>query len=325
MKINIKLLFVFLFFVLSVFISLISGSSGISIKEFVNAFENAGIDRVILFDLRLPRLVLGFFVGGALSVCGVILQALFRNPLTEPYTLGISGGAALGVVFGILMGLSAFLPLMGFLGALVVILFVYGFSLKSGSINLNNMLLIGVMISFISSSLVLFIMALSDINRLHNIIFWMMGSLQWASLTSVYLIVFVSLFTLVVSFMFSLNLNAISVGEEDALSLGVNVELTKKVIFGISSLAVGSVVAFTGIIGFVGLVVPHFFRIVFSKDHRILLPLSFIGGGSFLVLCDSIGRTVVAPIELPVGVITGIIGGVIFIWVLLNSKRRFFK
>ncbi len=325
MKVKIKLLFVFIFFIASIFISLISGSSGISVKEIINAFKSGGIDRIILFDLRLPRLVLGFFVGGALSVCGVILQALFKNPLTEPYTLGISGGAALGVVFGILMGLSTFLPLMGFLGALLVIFFVYGFSIKSGKINLNNMLLIGVMISFISSSLVLFIIALSDVNRLHNIIFWMMGSLQWASSTSVYLIVSVSLLTLIVSFIFSLNLNAISIGEEDAISLGVDTELTKKIIFGISSLAVGSMVAFTGIIGFVGLVVPHFFRIVFSKDHRILIPLSFIGGGSFLILCDAIGRTIAAPIELPVGVITGIIGGIVFIWVLLNNKTGSFR
>ncbi len=310
------------FVILSIFISLCTGSEGFSVTTFLDALSKSDINRVILLDLRIPRVLVGFFVGGILSVAGAILQALFKNPLVEPYTLGISGGAALGVIGGMFLNLSVsfWLPFSGFCGAIFVMFLVYLFSIKRGYISLDKMLLIGVMVSFISSSLVLFVEALVSPAKLSSIVYWMMGSLQWVSREGLGVISFVSTIIFFVSFLFSVPLNALSLGEEDAIYLGVNVEKMKIVVFLMASLATGLSVAFVGIIGFVGLVVPHFFRITFSRDYRLLLPLSFFGGGSFLVLCDSLARSLVSPIELPVGVITGIIGGITFIWVLSRSR-----
>jgi len=317
-----KKLFLFTIFIFfSLIFSICTGSEGFSFSTFIHAVKNGGIDRTILLDLRLPRVAIGFCVGGILSVAGAILQAIFKNPLVEPYTLGISGGAALGVVFGMFLGVSVFfwLPFCGFLGALVVMFLVYLFSIKRGYVSLDKMLLVGVMISFISSSLVLFIEALVSPAKLSGIVYWMMGSLQWVSKTGLSIISILSVFVFFISYLFSIHLNAMSLGEEDAKYLGVDVEKIKIGVFLIASLATGLSVSYVGVIGFVGLVVPHFFRITFSRDYRILLPLAFFGGGSFLIICDSLARSIVSPIELPVGVITGIIGGSAFIWVL--SKR----
>ncbi len=316
-------LFVFsLFVLLSVILSLCTGSEGFSIHSVINALSVNGVDRVVFLDLRMPRVFVGFCVGGILSVSGAILQALFKNPLVEPYTLGISGGAALGVVAGMIAGVSyvLWLPVAGFFGAFFVMTVVYLFSLRKGFLALDKMLLIGVMTSFISSSLVLFVEALVSPEKLSSIVYWMMGSLQWVSKRGMDVIAIVSLLILTISFGLSVSLNALSLGEEDAVHLGVDVEKTKRAVFVIASLATGLSVAFVGIIGFVGLVVPHFFRITFGRDYRLLVPLSFFGGGSFLILCDAVARSIISPIELPVGVITGIIGGTTFIYVL--SKNR---
>ncbi len=320
MKTLTKLTILFIFLIVSLVFSLSCGDSGFSLKGLFEGLKGSGIEHVILFKLRLPRVVFGFFVGGALGVCGVILQALFRNPLTEPYTLGVSGGAALGVVVSFLLNLERWAPLSGILGSMVVVFSLYGFAVKRGRLSLDSLLLVGVMISFISSSMVLFVMAVSNPEKLHGIVFWMMGSLQWPTTLALWLVGLSSITAALVSFLFSWNLNALSISEEDAVYLGVNVEATKRIVFLVSSLAVGVSVSFAGIIGFVGLVVPHFFRITFSSDHRFLIPLSFFGGGSFLILCDAIARSAVAPVELPVGVITGIIGGLAFIWVFLKNR-----
>ncbi len=316
-------LFVFSIFVLlSIFLSLCTGSEGFSFHALINSLAVNGVDREIFINLRIPRVVVGFCVGGILSVAGAILQALFKNPLVEPYTLGISGGAALGVVTGMVLNLSfvLWLPITGFLGAVFVMVAVYFFSLKRGFIALDKMLLIGVMTSFISSSLVLFVEALVSPSKLSSIVYWMMGSLQWISKEGLDVIAASSLVILFVSFGLSVSLNAISFGEEDAIHLGIDAEKVKRMVFLVASLATGLSVAFVGVIGFVGLVVPHFFRITFGRDYRLLIPLSFFGGGSFLILCDAVARSIVSPIELPVGVITGIIGGTTFIYVL--SKNR---
>ena len=316
-------IFVFsLFVLLSIILSLCTGSEGFSIHSVINALFVKGVDRVIFLNLRIPRVVVGFCVGGILSVSGAILQALFKNPLVEPYTLGISGGAALGVVAGMVAEVSfvLWLPIAGFFGAFSVMTIVYIFSLQRGFLALDKMLLIGVMTSFISSSLVLFVEAIVSPAKLSSIVYWMMGSLQWVSKEGLDVIIIVSILILIVSFGLSVSLNALSFGEEDAIHLGVDVEKTKRLVFVVASLATGLSVAFVGIIGFVGLVVPHFFRITFGRDYRLLVPLSFFGGGSFLILCDAVARSIVSPIELPVGVITGIIGGTTFIYVL--SKNR---
>ncbi len=279
----------------------------------------------ILFNIRLPRILLGFAIGGALSLAGVLLQGMFRNPLVEPYTLGISGGAALGVSLNIILQLHRevgvfSLPLSGFLGAMFVILLLYFLSTRKEVLKIESLLLTGVMISFISSSLVMLIMAISRTEDLHGIIFWIMGSLEEPNGFLIELASLISILGLIISYCFSVHLNALSLGEEEALHLGINVEATKRYLFLLASLLTGFSVSVAGIIGFVGLVVPHFVRMVIGGDHRILLISSFLCGAAFLIFCDTLARTILPPSELPVGVITGILGGSLFVYAL--SKRQ---
>ncbi|MBN2406958.1 MAG: iron ABC transporter permease [Elusimicrobia bacterium] len=278
-------------------------------------------DYSILVHIRLPRILLGIFIGGALSLAGVMLQGMFRNPLVEPYTLGISGGAALGVGVCIVTGLSRLagmftLPFFGFAGAVSVIILVYTLSIRRGMLRAHGMLLTGVMISFISSSLMMLMMAVSKSEDLHGIVFWIMGSLEEPGGALILLTAAVSLAGLGASYMFCHELNAFSLGEEEARHLGVNVEIVKRMLFVISSLLTGVCVSVAGIIGFIGLVVPHFVRMLVGSDHRILLVSAYLSGAVFLVFCDTLSRTMLAPVELPVGVITGILGGILFVYAL---------
>lgn len=282
---------------------------------------------VILVNVRLPRILLAFAVGGALSLAGVVLQGLFRNPLVEPYTLGISGGASLGVCLAIVFGIGSWLghfmlPVFGFGGALLVILAIYALSIRRGMMDTNRMLLTGVMISFISSSAVMLLMAVSRTEDLHGIVFWIMGSLDEPSRGMIATAIVVSLLGLVTAYGFSVGLNAMLLGESEALHLGVHVERMKKILFVIASLLTGVCVAVAGNIGFVGLVVPHFVRLVVGADHRILLISAYLSGASFLILCDTLARIVIDPLPLPVGVITGLIGGPVLV-IALNRGRRY--
>ncbi len=311
---------------ISVF-SLCVGSVGIPIKKIISIIlQGRGTTEYsILFDIRLPRIILGFAVGGALSLAGVILQGMFRNPLVEPYTLGISGGAALGVCLNIVLRLHrAFgiltLPLFGFLGAAMVILLVYSLSIRKGVLKIQGLLLTGVMLSFISSSLIMLIMAISRTEDLHGIVFWIMGSLEEPNWLLIKVVLLVSMFLLVISYLFCFDLNALSLGEEEAMHLGINTERTKRLLFIIASLLTGFSVSVAGIIGFVGLIVPHFVRMFVGSDHRVLLISSFLCGGSFLIFCDTLARTIIAPMELPVGVITGILGGCLFVYALTKKQ-----
>ncbi len=306
--------------------SLSVGSAGIPVKKIASLLlEGKGTTEYsILMDIRLPRILLGFAIGGALSLAGVILQGMFRNPLVEPYTLGISGGAALGVCINIVLRLQRAsiltLPLFGFLGAIIVILIVYSLSIRKGILKIQGLLLTGVMISFIASSLIMLIMAISRAEDLHGIVFWIMGSLEEPNWFLIKVALGVSIFSLIISYLFCFDLNAFSLGEEEALHLGINVEKTKRLLFVLASLLTGCSVSVAGIIGFVGLVVPHFVRMAVGQDHRILLVSSFLCGGAFLIFCDTLARTVLAPMELPVGVITGILGGSLFVYVLTKKK-----
>jgi len=309
------------------FFSLSIGTIKIPFKKIIPLiFKDKNITEYnILINIRLPRIILGFAIGGALSLSGVILQGLFRNPLVEPYTLGISGGASLGVCLNIIMKLYKIniltLPISGFLGAIFVILVVYSLSIKKGILKIHWLLLTGVMISFISSSLIMLIMSLSRVEELHGIIFWIMGSLEESNFFLIKLAVLVSIFGLITSYFFCFDLNAFSLGEEEALHLGINIERTKRILFILSSLLTGCSVSIAGIIGFVGLLIPHFVRIVVGIDHRIVLISSFLCGGIFLIICDTLARTIITPLELPVGVITGILGGVVFMYALYRKEH----
>jgi iron complex transport system permease protein len=308
-------------------LAICTGSAGIPVKSIPDILlaGKKTAEYNILFSIRLPRILLGIAIGGSLSLAGALLQGMFRNPLVEPYTLGISGGASLGVCLNIILKWYAVLgviayPLSGFIGAVLVIALVYTLSMRTGALKTNSMLLIGVMISFVSSSLVMLLMAASHSEDLQSIVFWIMGSLDEPNMALIKIAVFGALFGLIFSYFFCLDLNALALGEEDAKHLGVNIERTKRILFVIASVLTGLSVSVAGIVMFVGLIVPHFMRIAVGSDHRILLIGSFLAGASFLTLCDVIARTVISPLELPVGVITGIIGGVVFIYVL--SRKR---
>jgi iron complex transport system permease protein len=286
--------------------------------------ERTTPEYTILFEVRLPRIILGLAVGGGLALAGLVLQGLFRNPLVEPYTLGISGGAALGVALNIIAGGRAglgllSLPISGFLGAMAVMAAVYGFSARGGMIRLSRLLLIGVMVSFITSSLIMLIMAMTRTEDLYGIIFWIMGSLQEPNVALIKAVSFISLGGLCSALFYAVDLNALALGEEEAFHVGVEVERLKKSLFLLASLITGCCVSVTGIIGFIGLVVPHAMRLLVGSDHRILMLTSYLGGGIFLVLCDTLARMILVPVELPVGVITGLVGGGLFIYAL--SKR----
>ncbi|MBF0387064.1 MAG: iron ABC transporter permease [Candidatus Omnitrophica bacterium] len=306
--------------------SLSVGSAGIPLTKLAAVlFQGPGsTEYSIIFDIRLPRILLGFAIGGALSLAGVILQGMFRNPLVEPYTLGIAGGAALGVSLNIVLGLAASgryaAPLCGSLGAGVVIIFLYFSSIRRGMVKLQGLLLNGVMISFISSSLVMLLMSLSSAESLHGIVFWVMGSLGEPDSALIGLMFTMSAGLLLISYFFCLHLNALALGEEEARHLGVPVERTKKILFVLSALLTGFCVSVAGMIGFVGLVVPHLMRRLVGPDHRILLGASFLAGAIFLIFCDTLARIIIAPSELPVGVITGIVGGSVFVYALARGE-----
>lgn len=325
----IVLIFLSISLVLVSILALITGSSKIPLNDIIdillNGKETASYH--ILTGIRLPRIILAIAVGGALGVAGALLQGMFRNPLVEPYTLGISGGASLGVCLTIVFGLHAKIgviayPVSGFAGAGLVILAVYMLSLRGGALKPDSMLLTGVMISFVSSSLVMLLMAISKSDDLHNIVFWIMGSLDEPDLTLIKIVSAGSVMGLIVSICHCHSLNAMALGEEQAAFLGIDTVRTKKTLFITASMLTGLSVSVAGIIMFVGLIVPHFIRMVAGSDYRILIISSFLGGAVFLILCDLFARTIITPLELPVGVITGIIGGIVFIYVLGKKQVR---
>lgn len=308
-------------------IALCTGAAGIDVNTIPAILMQGGssAEYSILMDIRLPRILLGMAIGGALSLAGTLLQGMFRNPLVEPYTLGISGGASLGVCINILfkcyavIGIIAY-PLFGFAGASLVIFLVYSLNSRNTHVKSNRMLLTGVMISYVASSLVMLLMALSHTDDLQNIVLWIMGSLDEPNTQLIQVACIGSVLGLFISYFFCMDLNALTLGDEEAASLGVNTARTKKILFITASFLTGLSVSVAGIIMFVGLIVPHFVRMLTGPDHRILLAASFLAGAAFLTASDVIARVIIAPLELPVGVITGIIGGIMFIWAL--SRRQ---
>ncbi len=323
------LLLLFLLLCITIAYSLGSGELKIPFSQILSILDldKESMEYTILYNIRLPRIILGFAVGGALSLSGVVLQGIFRNPLVEPYTLGISGGAALGVAFTIVLGLQQkfglfVLPTAGFTGALATIISVYFLSLKRGQLEVKNMLLVGVMISFVASSGMMFLMSTTTSENLHGIVFWIMGSLDETDTTLIYSMFGISLLGLFTTILFSQPLNALRLGEEKARYLGVNTDTAIRALFIITSLLTGVSVAISGVIGFVGLVVPHLIRLWLGMDYRILLPGAFLGGASFMIFSDTIARTIISPNELPIGVITGIVGGSVFIVVLSRYAKR---
>ncbi len=284
------------------------------------------IQHQILNEIRLPRMLFAFITGAGLSLCGMVFQAMFRNPLATPFTLGVASGASLGAALYVFLGLSfSFIGINGaslaaFMGALLSISFVYYLSRFRSHFSTETLLLTGVAISFFFSSLILFIQYLSNITDSFRILRWLMGSLSIVGYHDILqLLPFVTICIAVVLWL-SRELNLLMAGDEIAISRGVNVQGIRYILFFASSLCVGAIVAACGPIGFVGMMVPHICRLLIGNDHRWLIPATLLFGGSFLIICDSLARLIIAPAEIPVGVITTLLGGPFFIWLLIKSK-----
>lgn len=294
--------------------------------EFIS-YNAAGQEREILQNIRLPRVLCAFAAGAMLSLSGMSFQALFRNPLATPFTLGVSSGAALGAAVFIRFGLAFSIlgisgtSLAAFGGAMLAVALVYGLTQLKGGFSTTTLLLAGIAISFFFSSLILFIQYISGQTHSFRIVHWMMGSLTTADFGKlINLTPFLGIGGLLLLFLHR-EMNLMMVGEDIAISRGVNVRRVKRRIFFAASLMVGGVVAVCGPIGFVGMMSPHICRLLVGADHRYLTPASFLFGGLFLTLCDTLSRMVIAPAEMPVGVLTALFGGPFFIWLLLNRKN----
>lgn len=321
------LLVLFLLLAAVTFVALCIGEVNYTPGEVLRILFGEGDDvrAEILRKLRLPRILLGLIVGGSLSLTGAILQGIFRNPLVEPYTLGISGGASVGIALVVVFSLetlwgSVTLPLAGFAGALVTIVFVYAASMNGRSVRIQTLLLTGVMISFIASSVMMMLMSMSRTDKLQGVMFWIMGGLNETNTLLIGGLAVVAFVVLLLSCGYAPALNAMRLGVERATQLGVNAERSVKVLFFLSSILTGICVSLAGVIGFVGLIIPQLIRYIIGTDYRILLISSFLGGGIFLILCDIFARVIISPNELPIGVVTGIIGGIIFIVVMMRKK-----
>jgi len=283
---------------------------------------------VILLQVRLPRVFLGFLVGVCLASVGVALQALLRNPLADPYVLGVSSGAALGVAVAVLFGIGttvlafSLLPVCGFLGGLVALLVVYRMAATYDRLPIHSVLLAGVILNAIFSALIMFITSIMEPNRSFGMMAWLMGSLTAPAYPALAALSVYLLAGLVLLFKQVRVLNILALGEEPARSLGIDTERAKRVIFLVSALLTGAVVSVSGMIGFIGMIIPHAVRLVIGADHRLLLPASALVGGIFLMVADTMARTFFVPSEVPVGIITALAGGPFFVYLLVWRKDR---
>lgn len=306
-----------------IFWSLFSGGSDINLQDI---FENSG-KNTIFWQIRVPRVLLGFISGAVLAVSGMVFQALFRNPIASPYTLGVAGGASLGATIYIVAGLPLYFwgfsltAFFSFAGALAAIFLVYSFSAWLRNFDSNVMILCGVVISFFFSSLIMFMQYLTDYTNTFKITRWTMGGLDTVGYEAVGNTVAFFIIGLIVIRFFIHDLNLISIDEELAISRGVNVVRVKKMLFIMTSLMIGVVVAFCGPIGFIGIVAPHISRMLVGASHGKLMTASILIGGIILVLCDTIGRLIMWPVELPVGIITSLVGGPFFLWLMVKKNR----
>ena len=290
---------------------------------------DADVDATILFRTRIPRVLLAVSVGAALAMAGAVLQALLRNPLAEPHILGVSGGAAFGGVLTLFAatnsGLPALLltPLGAFAGALIAMLVVYRLGTVHGRLQPYTFLLAGVVCNAFTGALIMAVNAMADLFQTHGILFWLMGSLA----TTSYSLVAASFAYVVVGGALLLwqtrALNALSLGEDSASQLGVDVGAVRRLCFVVSSLLVGAAVAVSGMIGFVGLIVPHVTRLLFGPDYRLLLPASALMGGIFLSAADTLARSISSSSEVPVGVVTALCGGPFFVYLLRRQGAGF--
>lgn len=303
---------------------------GSKIPIIKNSIDISGISKSqesIIWSIRLPRVLLGALVGASLSMAGASFQGMFKNPMADPYVIGISSGAALGATIAIilkfefsLLGIST-ISLFAFMGALLAVTLVYNIAKVKNQVPVTTLLLSGVAIGQFFTAIMSFLMVIYN-KDMNKIIYWTLGSLAGKGWSPVLTISIPVIITMLILNFFSRDLNIMLTGEESAKSLGVNVEKTKVYILLLGTFMTSVVVSVSGIIGFVGLIIPHIVRLIIGPDHRILLPASALLGGIFMIFADTIARVIITPIEIPVGIITAIFGGPFFIYLLRAKKKK---
>ena len=328
--------------ILVVMLALSKGAVEISLSQlFAIIFQTAASANMvvlenILFEIRLPRVCMAMLCGASLALAGACLQGLFRNPLADPGLVGVTSGAALGAALMIVLGarLSAdvinllggyALPIAAFIGAMCVTLIIFGIAGRSGKIIIATLLLAGIAINALAGVCIGVLTYISDDAELRSLTFWSMGSLGGMTHGILAIVIGPVLVSSLIMLMLAKQLNLFQLGEDGARHLGVNTQKLKFVLMAAVALAVGSCVAFTGIIGFVGLVVPHLIRLLIGPDHRVVVPGSALLGAALLTLSDLIARTSIAPAEIPIGLMTSAIGAPFFLWMLIKQQKSFYQ
>jgi iron complex transport system permease protein len=308
---------------LSVGISLATGSLEIGPGELWSALRdrNSSLYSQVLWELRIPRTLAALVTGGLLGLAGVIMQVLLRNPLADPYILGVSGGAAAAALLVMLTGFGAFwIPQAAFAGAMGSIVLVFGLANASGRWSVTRLLLTGVVVSAGWGAVINILLTSSATNTVQSMLFWLMGDLSQSQVRAWQFLVLAA--GLLVGVLLARSLNIIIRGELTAQALGVEVSKLRLVLYVLSSMLTATAVTIAGAIGFVGLVIPHMLRLLGARDHRLLVPLSVLLGSTFLVLADSLARTVIAPQQLPTGVVTAVIGVPVFLIILRSTSKQ---
>ena len=313
--------------VITFIIAMVSGISDISVMEMLKSLFSTGDGNTytIINQIRLPRVILAIVAGAGLACSGCVFQGVLRNPLADPFTLGISGGAAFGASIGFAFGITKlswiFLPLLGFLGALLSVGLVYILNMKK-EFDSNTMILSGVVASYIFSSAVMLVFSISSSDQLYSAFMWLMGNLSFFDERLLPMVIILVMVGVIILCCLGNVINIISLGNEKSNSLGINTSRTVKYIFLLSSLITACIVSCCGVIGFVGLMIPHITRKFVGNNNKTLMPFSAVVGAIFLLICDTVSRTVIAPVEIPIGVITSIIGGLFFVFLLLRKAGK---
>ena len=302
------------------------GSTGAGLmtglRIVLGASEADSVLEAIIWRIRFPRVMLAVLVGGTLSLGGLVFQALLRNPLAEPYILGISGGSAIGAIIGILMGLSRFpgVSLTAFAGSVATLFLLLFMTSRQTILKKDTLLLSGVMVNAFCSAVIMFLVSMTQDARLHNIIFWLMGDLSMADNRQVWILAATVFPCFVLLFWLSHTMNLLLLGKEMAQTMGINIKAVTVTLLVTTSFMVSSTVSYSGLIGFVGLVMPHLLRLVLGPDHRVLVPACVLGGGAYMVICDLLARVLPEQGEMPAGIVTAMIGAPIFIYLLKRSE-----
>ena len=309
-------------------IAISAGSSGVHFWETLAILAGKtnpdSATATILYQIRLPRVLLAAFVGGSLALGGLVFQALLRNPLAEPYILGISGGSAIGAILAMLLGLSYFpgVTIFSFTGSLLVLAFVTtlaGTTMGNTMLSRDSLLLGGVMMNAFCAAVIMFLISMTRSFQVQHILYWLMGDLATMQKGQLPILLLV-LPCFVIIFILARPMNLLLLGRETAAAMGINVKSIVMLLLVITSLMVSIIVSLSGLIGFVGLVIPHIFRLLLGPDHRLLVPSCLLGGASYLIVCDLLARVLPSSGELPVGIITALIGAPLFIVLLLRSR-----